>query len=60
MIAGYAGRLATVAGHLEARLDAAKRAERKHPSPKAELERQRAERELERFVARWGNGRAEA
>ena len=56
---GYTGRLSTIAGHLEARVDAAKRAE-KHAGRKAEIERQRAEKELQRFVARWGNGSADA
>ena len=53
---GYTGRLSTVAGHLEARVDAAKRAE-KHAAKRAEIERARAEKELQRFAARWGNGK---
>lgn len=57
--AGYDGRLSTIAGHLEARVDAAKRAE-KRDARKAERARARAEKELLRFVARWGNGSADA
>jgi hypothetical protein len=53
-IVGYAGRLDTIKGHYLARMDAAKRAA-KH-DPKAERERERAEKELGRFLARWGNG----
>ena len=57
-ILGYTGRLDVIEGHYLARMDAAKRAA-KH-DPKAERERERVKKELDRFLARWGNGGVDA
>jgi len=56
-LVGYAGALSTEAGHKAARIRAKHRAERR--DVKAVRERERAEKELGRFLARWSNGRGD-
>lgn len=57
-IAGYDGLLATMRGHLRARVDSARRQLKRRHDRAAEVALMRAEAELERFVERHGNGEA--